>query len=135
MRVLRSAFLLCMPLPTLASERATSTDMLPWALQTAGLLVLVLGLFFALTFLLNRLRQHPLSTRQMKLLETLPLSRTEKICRVQVGDRIMLLGVTPGGITALAEQPAEETTTTDSGQVIPFARILSRCRTMEIKPS
>ncbi len=135
MRALCSASLLLMPLPTLASERTTSTEILFWVLQTAGLLVLVLGLFFALTFLLNRLRQHPLSTRQMKLLETLPLSRTEKICRVQVGDRIMLLGVTPGGITPLAEQPAEVTTRTDSSQNAAFAQIFRNCRATEIKPS
>lgn len=46
--------------------------------------------------------------RRMKVLDQLPLGKDQKLALVQAGERYFLLGVTPAGMTNLAELTAEE---------------------------
>lgn len=46
--------------------------------------------------------------RNMILLEQLPLGRDQRLVLVRVGERIFLLGMTPSGISHLAEFSGEE---------------------------
>ena len=46
--------------------------------------------------------------RQMEILDQLPVGREQRLVLVRSGERYFLLGVTAGGISALAEFTAEE---------------------------
>lgn len=46
--------------------------------------------------------------RRMEILDQLPLGRDQRVVLAQVGERYLLLGATPAGITLLAELTGEE---------------------------
>ena len=48
------------------------------------------------------------STEQFKVLTRLPLGREQSVALVRAGERYLLLGVVPSGISLLAELTAEE---------------------------
>ncbi|WP_067516318.1 flagellar biosynthetic protein FliO [Endozoicomonas ascidiicola] len=121
-------------LPVYASEKSGNLDTLSWAIQTGAMLMFVLGLFLALAFLMKRMRGYSVAGSRMKLLETLPLARGEKLCRVQVGDQVMIIGVTAGGITRLGEhsvEPEEQTVQNNSA----FAHLLKSCTAIKTSGS
>lgn len=65
-------------------------------------LVLVLGLIFAIAWLMRRFGQGTLMGGQhMKVVSSLPLGPREKLLLVDVGGEQLLLGVTPGRINCL----------------------------------
>ncbi len=65
-------------------------------------LVLVLGLIFAIAWVMRRFGQGTLMGGQhMKVVSSLPLGPREKLLLVDVGGEQLLLGVTPGRINCL----------------------------------
>ncbi len=68
---------------------------------TLGLL-LVIGLIFALAWLLRRVQQvGPRGNRAIKLVASLPLGPRDRLVLVQVGSEQILLGLSAGRITPL----------------------------------
>ncbi len=80
----------------------------PASLPAGGLLqlmlslVLVIGVIFAVSWLLKRLNlATPRASRAMQVLDELALGPRERILLVRIGDAQLLLGVASNGITAL----------------------------------
>lgn len=101
-------FLLSLPLTALADEptaKAVPTAGSDLAGQLGqmllGLLV-VIGLIFALAWLLRRVQQlSPRTGQVIKLLATQPLGPRDRLVLVQVGSEQILLGLSAGRITPL----------------------------------
>ena len=72
--------------------------------------VLVIGLAYWVTrYVAGRGGFGPLSGgRQMEVLDQLPLGRDQRVVLARAGERYLLLGATPSGITLLAELTEEE---------------------------
>lgn len=73
---------------------------------------LVLGLAYVLLRLLRRWqdRVHGAAEegeKPIRFLRTLPLGQSERVVLIEVRDEVMLVGVTPGGISLLKTWPAE----------------------------
>lgn len=88
-------------------------DVVTWSLS----LVCVLGLFFACVWLLRKSGQ--LSTAGKPALNVaagLSLGMREKVVLLNVGEKQLLLGVTPGRIDKLLELDGEQRLLQDSGQ-------------------
>ncbi len=91
----------------LAAEEAAIRT--PAPLASAGkvmfFLVIVLGLIVALAWLVSKTRGVQLAQGQgqLNIVATLPLGMKEKIAVVQVGEKQLLVGITPQQITTLAE--------------------------------
>lgn len=65
-------------------------------------LLFVIGLVFALAWLLKRVGQGSLvGSRQMKIVASLPLGTRERLALVEVGGQHILLGITPTSINTL----------------------------------
>ena len=65
-------------------------------------LIIVLIIFFCVTFLLKRVSgMNGISSGYMKVIDALHLSARERIVLVKVADIYMLLGISSGGINAL----------------------------------
>ena len=104
-----------------------------WALVViAG--VLALAWWFTRYVVGQRVRRQS-AGRNLKVLEDLPLSRDQRLLLVRLGEQILLLGVTQGGISRLgtlspdeAVQPPEEPRTGTGGAAaeMPFAEALRR---------
>lgn len=100
--------LLSLPLPALAAE--TTASLTPMAgSNLAGQLgqmllglLLVIGLIFALAWLLRRVQQlTPRTGQVIKLLATQPLGPRDRLVLVQVGNEQILLGLSAGRIAPL----------------------------------
>jgi flagellar protein FliO/FliZ len=107
------AALLAMPLGAWAAEPAVQAA----APQVAGALsggiggqlvqllfglLLVIGLIFGLAWMMRRVqRSGPGNTQIIEVLGTRALGARDRLVLVQVGNEQILLGVTPGNITAL----------------------------------
>ncbi len=81
------------------SARVGSTHLLSWG----GGLILVLGLFFFLVWILRKSGSLPLTrgTQIIQIIGGLSLGMREKLLLVQVGKKQVLLGLTPGRIENL----------------------------------
>ena len=104
--------LLALPLSALAVEPVASaaTAVAPVAGTSLGGqltqlvlgLLLVLGLIFALAWLLRRVQQAgPRQGQVIELISTRALGARDRLVLVQVGNEQILLGLTPGRITPL----------------------------------
>lgn len=77
-------------------------------------IVVVLGLAYWFTRhvlgrgLLSRYGGQGVRGGQLRALEKLPISRDQQLLVVQVGERVLLLGVSSGGIRTLCELTPEE---------------------------
>ena len=104
--------LLALPLSALAAEPVVSAAATAAPAVSAGVggqlmqlvmgLLLVLGLIFALAWLLRRVQNT--GTRQGQVIELISsraLGARDRLVLVQVGNEQILLGLTPGSITAL----------------------------------
>lgn len=92
--------------PLQSSARVVGkADVLNWA----GGLALVLGLFLVLVWLLKKSGGLPvLSKSPLTVLGGLSLGMREKVVLIRVGDKQLLLGVTPGRISKLLELQGDE---------------------------
>lgn len=75
-------------------------------------LAIVLGLAFVLLKLLRRWQDRvhggaEEGEKPIRFLRTLPLGQNERVVLVEVRDEVMLVGVTPGGISLLKTWPAD----------------------------
>lgn len=73
---------------------------------------IVLGLAYVLLRLLRRWqdRVHGAAEegeKPIRFLRTLPLGQSERVVLIEVRDEVMLVGVTPGGISLLKAWPAD----------------------------
>ena len=104
------AAVLAWPLSALAAEPVTSAVAVPAAGGGVGAqltqlvlgLLLVLGLIFALAWLLRRVqRAGPQQGQLIELISSRALGPRDRLVLVQVGNEQILLGLTPGRITPL----------------------------------
>jgi flagellar biosynthetic protein FliO len=104
------AAVLAWPLSALAAEPVTSAAAVPAAGGGVGAqltqlvlgLLLVLGLIFALAWLLRRVqRAGPQQGQLIELISSRALGPRDRLVLVQVGNEQILLGLTPGRITPL----------------------------------
>ncbi|MFJ7883191.1 flagellar biosynthetic protein FliO [Pseudomonas sp. NPDC096917] len=102
--------LLALPLSVLAAEPLASVATAPVAGSSLGGqltqlvlgLLLVLGLIFALAWLLRRVQQTgPRQGQVIELIGSRALGTRDRLVLVQVGNEQILLGLTPGRITPL----------------------------------
>ncbi len=75
-------------------------------------LAIVLGLAYALLRLLRRWQDRVQGAAEdggkpIRFLRTLPLGQSERVVLIEVRDEVMLVGVTPGGISMLRSWPAD----------------------------
>ncbi len=104
--------LLALPFSVLAAEPVATTAAAAAPLAGSGIggqltqlvlgLLLVLGLIFALAWLLRRV-QHagPRQGQMIELISSRALGARDRLVLVQVGNEQILLGLTPGRITPL----------------------------------
>ena len=100
------AFLsLVVALPVMAAEPAANMSSGGMGAQMSKLLLgllLVVGLIFALAWLLRRMQQmNPNSNQAIKLISTQSLGPRERLVLVQVGSEQVLVGLSAGRITPL----------------------------------
>ncbi|WP_252273107.1 flagellar biosynthetic protein FliO [Pseudomonas subflava] len=104
------SLLLLAPLTALAAEPATKAATTPLAGSDVGGqlvqlmlgLLLVVGLIFALAWLLRRVQQiGPRSNQAIKLVASQALGPRDRLLLVQVGGEQILLGLSAGRITPL----------------------------------
>lgn len=100
-------FLLFFPLLVQAEEAVAPTltaDPLGSAGKVAAFLVLILGLIFALAWLVNKTRVGQISgsNKQLHMLAMLPLGTKEKIAIIQAGEQQIVIGITPQNISTLS---------------------------------
>ena len=109
MRALCSVFLLA-PLTALAIEPAAKAVTTPMASSDIGSqlaqlllgLLLVIGLIFALAWVMRRVQQiGPRGNQAIKLVASQALGPRDRLLLVQVGSEQVLLGLTAGRITPL----------------------------------
>lgn len=102
--------LLGLPLSVLAAEPLVAGAAVPVAGASVGGqltqlvlgLLLVLGLIFALAWLLRRVQQAgPRQGQVIELISSRALGARDRLVLVQVGNEQILLGLTPGRITPL----------------------------------
>lgn len=102
--------LLALPLSVLAAEPVASAAAAPVVGSSLGGqltqlvlgLLLVLGLIFALAWLLRRVQQAgPRQGQVIELVSSRALGARDRLVLVQVGNEQILLGLTPGRITPL----------------------------------
>ena len=101
--------LLLAPLTALAAEPATKAVTTPLAGSNVGGqlvqlmlgLLLVVGLIFALAWLLRRVQIGPRSNQAIKLVASQALGPRDRLLLVQVGGEQILLGLSAGRITPL----------------------------------
>ena len=120
-------FVLALPFSVLAAEPVATTAAAAAPVASSGVagqltqlvfgLLLVLGLIFFLAWLLRRVQQAgPAGKGQViELIGSRALGPRDRLMLVQVGNEQILLGLSPGTITALhvLKEPIEVPTTTD----------------------
>lgn len=106
-------------------------------LQTTLGLLFVIGLLFALVWLLKRLGFTNQQKRGgfYKVLATSALGPREKIILVEVGDTWLMLGMTSSSITTLHSMPAGSIEIDQmQNPAANFAKMLERMKTPKAKP-
>ena len=104
--------LLALPFSVLAAEPVATSTTAAAPVVSSGIggqltqlvlgLLLVLGLIFALAWLLRRVQQAgPRQGQVIELISTRALGARDRLVLVQVGNEQILLGLTPGRITPL----------------------------------
>ena len=104
--------LLALPFSVLAAEPVATATTAAAPVVSSGIggqltqlvlgLLLVLGLIFALAWLLRRVQQAgPRQGQVIELISTRALGARDRLVLVQVGNEQILLGLTPGRITPL----------------------------------
>ena len=81
-------------------------------LRYAGSMVLVLGLLGGLLWALKRMQTGVRaggSLKQLQVIEAVSVGPRQKIALVRVGNRDVLVGISPAQITALGNWPADDT--------------------------
>ena len=78
-------------------------------IKTSGMLLLVLAIIYLMAWLLKK-QQLPghTNSRDLNLIESLPLGKNERLCLVKAGDRYLLLGVSANSVNQIGEIPAEQ---------------------------
>ena len=78
-------------------------------IKTSGMLLLVLALIYLMAWALKKqqLPGHSIS-RELTLIESLPLGKNEQLCLVKAGDRYLLLGVSANSVNQIGEIPADQ---------------------------
>lgn len=97
-------------LPHVANTAPAEPASLSQLLQVAGGLLLVVITIFALAWLLRRVGMASgVAGSVLRVLGVLSVGQREKLVLVQVGDKQLLVGVTPGSVTTLhvLETPIE----------------------------
>ena len=128
--------LLALPLSVLAAEPPASVTAVAAPVVSSGVggqltqlvlgLLLVLGLIFALAWLLRRVQQTgPRQGQLIELISSRALGARDRMVLVQVGNEQILLGLTPGRITPLhvLKEPVQVPSATQSATP-EFARRL-----------
>ncbi|ALE88978.1 flagellar biosynthetic protein FliO [Pseudomonas versuta] len=128
--------LLALPLSVLAAEPPASATVVAAPMVSSGVggqltqlvlgLLLVLGLIFALAWLLRRVQQTgPRQGQLIELISSRALGARDRLVLVQVGNEQILLGLTPGRITPLhvLKEPVQVPSTSQSATP-EFARRL-----------
>lgn len=88
-----------------AAKVVSYSDMLNWS----GSLLLVLLVFFVCVWLMRKSGQFASSGREnLKVLAGLSLGVREKVVLIRVGDKQLLLGVTPGKVEKLLELEGDQ---------------------------
>ncbi|CAM3718985.1 flagellar biosynthetic protein FliO [Parendozoicomonas haliclonae] len=117
-----------LPVSAVASGESAASQ----AVNVISMLFVVLAVIGLLAYGVNRLSLGKLGAgRHMQLLEVLPLSKTERLCIVKVGEQKLLLGVSPGGIRTLSsldelDIPEGNTSPSVVSQAADFSTILAR---------
>ncbi|MGB7389004.1 MAG: flagellar biosynthetic protein FliO [Pseudomonas neustonica] len=97
--------------PAVAAIGASSGSLVGQLLQLALGLAVVIGLIFALGYLMRRVGPlAPQGGQHIKLVSSLPLGPRDRLLLVDVGGTQMLLGTSPGRINTLHvfEQPVAD---------------------------
>jgi len=88
-----------------AVSTVSSTHVLNWSLG----LIMVLGLFFVCIWLMKKMGAIPLNSKEnMRVVSGLSLGMREKLVLVQIGEKQLLLGVTPGRVEKLLVLEGED---------------------------
>ncbi|OGT19970.1 MAG: flagellar biosynthetic protein FliO [Gammaproteobacteria bacterium RBG_16_57_12] len=97
-----------LPAIAMAADQAATTKAPAGNLSYTGMitmtlgLVVVLGMIFGVAWLFRRLGQHHgVASGSLKALAGLPLGARERLVLIQVGDKQILLGVTPNTVQTL----------------------------------
>lgn len=117
----------------LASETPSAGGML---LRTFGVLLLIVGFIAAAGWglryfgLINFGKQHS-ETAGLKVLDTVPLGERRTLTLVKFGERTLLIGSTPQGLTLLAEQADEPE---PPGNYVPTMRTVTDLLDVNAQP-
>lgn len=76
-------------------------------LSIAGEIVFVLGLLVLTLWILKRFLQRTQSSQLLSTIDTLMISPRQKISLIKVGDRIVMVGISPNSMDALGDWPAD----------------------------
>ena len=76
-------------------------------LSIAGEIVFVLGLLVITLWILKRFSQRTQSSQLLSTIDTLMISPRQKISLIKVGDRIVMVGISPNSMDALGEWSAD----------------------------
>lgn len=76
-------------------------------LSIAGEIAFVLGLLILTLWVLKRFLQRTQSSQLLTTIDTLMISPRQKISLIKVGDRIVMVGISPNSMDALGEWSAD----------------------------
>lgn len=97
--------------------------------KVAFFLILIVGLILLLAWLAGKTRvmHSARASAQVKTLAVMPLGVKEKVAVVQVGEKQLVLGVTPNQITCLTEleEPLNDGSE-DKAEQLPFSELLKK---------
>lgn len=104
-------------------------------------LLLVVGVIFALAYVMRRFNVTSMGNHQMKVISSMVAGTKEKIMVIQVGDEQHLIGVTSQTITHLSklEKPLESSTTKNENSELgghrDFKQTLVNAMAGKVNPS
>ena len=99
--------------PSLLASDAVSDSLTASLLKSSAMLLVTVAVILALAWLLKKSQTAVVGRQQnIQLLETLSVGRNERVCLIRSGKQFLLIGVSPHGITTLAEIPPEQVQTT-----------------------
>ena len=95
--------LLLLLTPTVAiADTPLNSQLTNSILLTTGMLIVVIACFLGLAWLTRRLQAtHTGQQRSLKIVESIPVGRNEKICIIKAGSNYKVVGVTAHQITLL----------------------------------
>jgi len=120
-----------MPLVVRAAEsdqaNTLAIDPMASATKVIVFLLLIVGLIVLLAWLAGKTRafQGHAGSAQLKTLGVLPLGIKEKIAVIQVGDKQLVVGITPQQITCLTELDTPLTEENDNHKMV-FSELLKK---------